>query len=482
MMSNKELEDFLEYEDKRKLLYKKIKGFEFWIYIRFGIMTDIDISNKKIKKGQNTSFIGENKIEIFLNILKLLINMLLFIFEYPRLKNRDIIIVNHPRRVKNEKGFYECKYTEALNKTLTSKIVAEFPYPLKHFTPIVKKNDVIYMDYIRVISAIEAKIAVKLKKNIFKESDISFMNELFDSIDKKFNVNLKRKYIEKIKYYYILHKIEKRKLYRFIKRINPKKIIEVVYYSFDNLIINEISAELNIETIELQHGIMGKNHIAYNFKKKHIIPQFPKKILTFSEYWNKTTRLPIEDDKVVAVGFPFFEDKVNKITSESKLNKNEKIKILFLSQASIGSKLTMLAYNLDKILDSNKYEIIYKLHPGEFSIWKQQYKYLMESDIKVISNEIDLYELFSICDIQIGVYSTAVYEGLGFELDTLIYKIYGSDIFEDLQKQGYVKYINNENEIKDYLNNGKRKIKIEQKQEFWKKDSLNNIIRIINLK
>lgn len=67
---------------------------------------------------------------------------------------------------------------------------------------------------------------------------------------------------------------------RMLNRIRPKVIIEVVSYSLPKLIVNDIAKKMNIPTIELQHGTMGKYHIAYNFSEKMDLKRFP--IIFFS--------------------------------------------------------------------------------------------------------------------------------------------------------------------------------------------------------
>jgi hypothetical protein len=104
--------------------------------------------------------------------------------------------------------------------------------------------------------------------------------------------------------------------------------------------------------------------------------------------------------------------------------KQRKNQIVFVSQGTIGKKLSLLAYELSKKVTN--YKIIYKLHPGEYSAWKQLYPYLEESDITVIdSNNISIYSLFGESKIQIGVYSTAFFEGLYFGLYTFLIDING---------------------------------------------------------
>ena len=107
---------------------------------------------------------------------------------------------------------------------------------------------------------------------------------------------------------------------KLLDKVKPKIIIEVVSYSFNNLLINEVAKKYKIPTIELQHGTIGRYHIAYNFKKQIYLPTFPDYIFLFGEYWKNNTRFPISNGKLKVTGFPYFEHKMN-ITKESKYHK-----------------------------------------------------------------------------------------------------------------------------------------------------------------
>lgn len=473
------LERFLQIEDDLNLFDKKIYEMYFWMYIRFDLLSDINIMINKINVSQNSTLIGHTKKEKIKNIFMMFLNVIKYVVKFPFLDVKDIIIINHPRKSKNDNGKYECIYTHIISNKLENNMTIEFPYPFKHYYP-ANKDKIFYMDFIRIITCLLNKIYSKfhLKSDIKKNEDL--LNTIFDTIDKEYSIKLNRElYYRKIIVKYYKYKFEKKLLKKFLKKVNPKKILEVVSYNFDNLIINELANELGIETIELQHGIMGANHCAYNFKNKRKLKQFPNKIFTFSKYWNDTTRFPIEDDKVIAVGFPYFEEKLkNKPTIRDK---KKVISIIFISQTSIGEYLVKLAVDLNKIINEkhmkDKYEIIYKLHPGEFDIWKEQYKDLVNASIKVISNEIDLYELFRNNDIQVGAYSTAIYEGMGYKLDTYIYKIYGTGMFEELCKKGYAQYVINAKDLFNKIELNLQENKIKSKINFWEENSLNNIMK-----
>lgn len=174
-----------------------------------------------------------------------------------------------------------------------------------------------------------------------------------------------------------------------------------------------------IPTIELQHGVMSGS-IAYNYPKKSDVKQFPDYIFVFSDYWKKCAEFPIDDKNIKVVGYPYLEEKekqYNKIFTE-KRGRNKKV-VLFLSQWTIGNELSKMAVEFSEICDE-EYEIIFKLHPGEYENWKRNYPWLEKEDkIKVIDSlKHNIYEYFAMSDYQVGVSSTAIYEdwNLGWKL------------------------------------------------------------------
>jgi len=86
---------------------------------------------------------------------------------------------------------------------------------------------------------------------------------------------------------------------------------------------------------------------------------------------------------------------------------------------------------------------MYKLHPGEFSRWKS-YKSLQKlnefKNVLIIKDEIPLYELLAMSVLQIGVYSTALYEGVEFGCKTILLDVNGIEnmdrfiqVYDDIQ-------------------------------------------------
>ena len=162
------------------------------------------------------------------------------------------------------------------------------------------------------------------------------------------------------------------------------------------------------------------------------------------------------------------------------MKKYDKIIILFISQGTIGKELSKFATDLRGMLEVEKYEIIYKLHPGEYDRWKAEYPWLINKGILVVDQNIhDMHYYFSQADIQVGIYSTALYEGLAYHLRTYVLPLYGHHYLEELVELGIVKIIRYPNELLECISidDLRHQLNIDR---LWQPNSLNNMIMSIN--
>jgi hypothetical protein len=175
---------------------------------------------------------------------------------------------------------------------------------------------------------------------------------------------------------------------------------------------------LKIPVIELQHGTIHKYHFAYSFPgSRRTKRTFPDYLFTFGDFWKKCVEFPIKKDCIFSVGYPFLEKEAAKYFEVIKKNQ-----ILFISQGSSGKELSKFAVDVTNYSDLN-YNVVYKLHPGEYHRWKREYPWLYKErdKIKIVEESIPLYRLMAESKTQVGVSSTAIYEGLYFGLNTYIY-------------------------------------------------------------
>lgn len=463
------IDTFVKIENKYNLYDKEIEGVNYWIYCRTSIFKLLMAQkyNLGVAHRFNTAKLTD-KIRIGAKLV-----YYSYIKRYKIPHKTDVLIYNHPRRVVGEDGYYECCYTTDIGEHYENVCILESPDTYEHKVPIREKN-IIYMDRAKVMSNlyyIYVKCFQKKRYGMLKEKVRSDIYAPLHDIAVAEQIELDENHIIKLLVKRVLVCKKKKKYYeKLLKKIQPKVIVEVVSYGKDSMILNELGKQYGIPTVELQHGTMGDTHIAYNYGNARNIKQFPEYEFLFSDYWKETTPFPILPDRVKVVGYPRFE---HYLKSHQK-PETDKRGICFISAGTIGKELSCLALELSKQLDMNKWRIFYKLHPGEFANWRNYYPWLEETDIEVVGEGgMGLYDVFLQCSVQVGVSSTALFEGLGFHLHTLIFKRYGSEIFEDLCQKGYATYIENVQDCVNELENNNRQYTL----SFWKENAAENMIR-----
>jgi hypothetical protein len=470
------VDKFLLFEEKNSLFTEKIMGFSFWHYVRFEVFFKI-VRQRENYQIAHKSLSDEKPITVLLLFLK---QLKFFVAKSSiwNLTKKEILIINHPRRVKNG-DYFDCIYTDAyLSQTHHSYYVFELPYEGRHFVPTRTEN-LRYLDRVYFATALYQRIVRKMFGSTLKPNDVKKITEIANSINLVFGVNLPRdEFIKLVEIAIIKHKSYLRYFERVLKKVKPKLILEVVSYMDPNFAINQLAKEKGIPTVEIQHGTMGKYHIAYNFPKGIQLDSFPDYVFSFGKYWIYTTRLPIDPTNVKAVGWPYYEKKVERYKGSAPIDKRKAI--LFISQPTIGEELSTLAIKLNKILDQTGYRIIYKLHPSEFSTWKEKYPWLIEKDIDVADSPLlDVHHYLSSAFVQVGVSSTALFEGLGYGLNTAIFKAPFHEYMEELYNNGMACLVENENQLLVFINSCSEH-KYYSVDYFWESDSMKNFNENIN--
>lgn len=426
------IDDFLAIEKELHLNDFQTDGFYFWNYFRTTLY-------KKMVDTLNAN--GEAFDQYNLTIKKMLSSAINCItkaeYKFPQ-KKHDILIMCHPRRVLRENA-YESIYTDFITSHYDTLSV-EIPYRGSHFVPPVSEG-IFYLDYLYASRALE----MKCKKVSTNPEIEKFVHEICNVFKERFDFEIDSNWLRsnilklKARYKYTYNYFTK-----MVKTVDPKIIIEAVYYNFENMVMNEVAHNLGIKVIEFQHGVTGRDHCAYNFGSSTAVKQLPDEVLFFSDAWANSVRLPSYVERK-SVGFHHFDEMREKYKIQEERNG-----IIFISSGTVGDSLSRFAVEAIKYIKENnlRYELIYKLHPGEYSSWREKYPWLEKSDINVVdNNEVHLYELFSRSIAQVGVYSTAIFEGIGYNLKTYILDNDNIDYVDILYDYSAAKLVSNVSEI-----------------------------------
>ncbi len=457
-------------ETKYDLFNKEINGFPYWIYCRAEIEC-IYINSRLYGAGYHAKrqFNIKNFIE---DVTAIVFNTISR--GYIKHKEEKIVFLNHERRVWNGNS-YECIYTDDL-VSYYNALAIERTYLHRHLKPIPTQR-ILYTDKMEVISNLWAVYNSKIKNQKFRKLFRQLKGELepvFQEIERLENIQLDKDeiYVFILAKYY-MYQSKKKYFERLVQIIRPKVVVEVVSYNMDCMIMNELAYKYQYKTIELQHGTIGKNHVAYNYPPKiDKVEQLPQVIMAFSKFFFKHNYLP--NVKIFEVGFPYLEKMKKKYPPKRHGIKT----ILFISQPTTGKLLSEVAVKLHKYVCIKKIplRIIYRLHPGDLPDWEKRYSALKNSNIETVDTRTSIYEQFSACDYQIGTSSTALFEGLAYHLKTLVLNSFELNYLKDLCDKGYAKLVNNYIDVANALVNENDFKQI----NFWGDNSLERIKKYLN--
>ena len=418
MKSLKEIIDnILFFEKEYQLFDFTFKNYSVWAYYRMYFY--YKYTNDKNVLGSSISGFKKDykyilNILNILNVFKLIEKKEYFILEHSRSNSNKIDIYTND--IVNEIGEDKCGFFSFSNNGI-----------------INKKDKVIILDIIKIISKIISKISV------YFISDDEFQK--FSSFLKKLNLDNRITYISMYKRYYIELKIQYYFYYFLLKIKNTKKVILTV--SYYNMPLIFAAKNLNIEVIEIQHGVISKYHLGYEYPyfKTNF---FPDKLYTFSKFWNKSANFPLNTEVMESGNSFLYTNTIN----VSKVANT----IIVVSQATIGKKLA--DFVIENIPDMQSYKIYFKLHPSEFNNYKIKYKNLLGLDnVNIITTENTIKELQNFCEFQIGIYSTSIYEGIEKKCKTILLNDSGIEYMDDLSINKIVTIVNYTDNLLTVLKN-----------------------------
>lgn len=454
-------EEFFELEDELGLLNRRIQDVYFWERIRVSVHNRL----RHVLVDSTDSNDTTNTRE-YLSAGWLLIKNL--VIKNPFVSDdTEFLFYGTGRRKKLDNGLWWDIYHDPIVESLENDcLLWERPYNVGHNTP-AKTSRVRYVDVVEYIGTLLQKTG--LGELTLSEDEHAFLDTVENEIDSRFDVTVSLRSM-------VTEDLSKRRvrlpLYqKLLRRIGPNAALIVNSYNGRETFVEACKLE-GIPVVELQHGAMSKYHMGYSFpyNDKHIFPDY---FLSFGSFWSTLVDIPLPDSQIHSVGYPYLEQKVQEYDDVESAKQT-----IFISQGTIGKELSRFAIELNR-LDEYKNDIIYKLHPQEYDNWKKIYPWLADADIQVVaSSNPTLYSLFAESTAQVGVGSTAVYEGLNFNLETYIFDIASeSHKLKPLTERGHAKLVNEPEDLLD----GKMTGKYENfdKEHIFRSNPIENIQNVL---
>lgn len=454
---------FCDIELETRLFDIEVDGVPIWERIRFPVYRDIE--SNVMELGTAHDSISFDSSDYARGLYLWLRNT---VYRNPFFAgSHDVLVWGHPRRKQRDDGRWWDIYCDPLYEACDLDVTHFEPaYQNHHLTP-PRTESLRYLDLIEYTGTIFRKTG--LVDRIVPEA----IEEKLHSAEESFKDCLN---IEPDLVSYAEYELSKRqstyKLYEhLIDRINPVIAVVVVSYGKETFI--EICKENQIPVVELQHGVINPQHVGYAYPENHTKETFPNYLLTFGEFWANSVEFPIPDDQVISVGYPYLEESIDQYDDVESAEQ-----LLFISQGTIGEQLSKFAMEVNQHPKID-FDIVYKLHPGEYDQWKVRYPWLTEANFEIVDNpDRQLYKLFAESSAQIGVGSTALYEGLAFGLETFVYDCPGSAVSQPLVEEGSANLICSVEELVSSLGKGEESFDCEY---YFESDAAEQACRMLNL-
>lgn len=469
------IDKYLQIEDKYGLYETKLNGMNIWMFVRVKIFTDY-VTNQIYNLGPGPKL--DRNLRAKVKMFPKYIYNSLHSFLKVKGKKVDLLLVCHPRRIKNSSGLFECIYTDRITERFKNYLSIEEPFHDFHLIP-AKTENLLYIDFFELRSY----IGYKIKKKIFNkwhkkiyEKAMNIVSNPIDDISEAYNVSISKEEIAELCCYFAYKaSYFEREYEKILKRTQPKIIIETVSYSLSNMALNTAAHRNGLKVIELQHGHISSEHEGYHFSVVHDrkIETLPDEFYIFSDYYRNMIKMP--NVKLVTIGYPFFEDNLNKYKEriDSSISHNN---ILFISYNYIGKRMASIAIELSKEIENNNldWNIIFKLHPSECDGWEELYPELKGIDKIHVAGDhnTSIYDYLAISKYAVGLNSTAIYEALGFGVNLIIYDDNWREYIVDgleLVKYGYAQLATSPSEILEIIKLNTQALNQKDNSEFWPK-------------
>ncbi len=389
-----------EIEDKYDLFHLTYNDVAYWKYARyyvyrvllhkfFGIHTPWLENKKENDYIKQPHFLQKFTDPVFHN-------------ESSSISN-DILMFTFNRRSRQGEVYVSSVTDEiSLNLELSNCIV-EVPYNGGYYQPIPIKN-IKYFDPWEGIGLDNGqKSYIPISRGLLRRQLLQIFEkelEIAFSLEEKniLNTNIN---------YYIIYRQDLMANYRkVIQKVNPKLVILTTSYIGEWVVLIELLKELKIPIIEILHGYVDDNYLPYNYIRQGMNDAQPDYIFVYSQLQKDQVNWGIPKDRIRVVGYPEGEKRSRELLAHP-LNRSKK-RITFISNmAQVMEKyLNVLAEKINL----EEYEILFKLHPNEYTCWKEIYKNLSQQIHVIDHNENDIHYYLANSDIVVGINSTALFE------------------------------------------------------------------------
>lgn len=438
---------FFDMEIKNHLFEKRTsENLPWWDIVRYEVF-QILLYKFNVRKITPPSK-SPNIVKKTKKIIRLFYNEILY---RSNISHKDYIFYMASRNVGKNGYSYDIISDELYNQVSKKSLIIESSLEAKRQEFVYYNFSLLFYKKIRGLSPI------KKKYNL----NIDIEEKLYETFGEKVNI---KGLIDKtltnfeIDYNYYI---------KLFNKIKPK----IIFFVMNGIQKGMVSAanDLNIPTVELQHGLCNEFHMAYSYPKEvchYKLKTIPTYFFTFGSFWNRIN-YPVK--KKITIGNNFYSC----FLEESNDSKKGTLIVL----ANIYTEVLL---NLAKEIlkrDKKGYYII-KLHPNQIKEKKVIERYFYNyPNVEIIGTEKNIPEILAKVENVLAIQSTVLYEALQRKKKIIIYKKYDYIMNRDLFNFKNVYLVSNHMEALQAIK--KEYIEDEEIPVFFQKFDKNRFLEIL---
>lgn len=458
---------FLKKEKEMKMFCLQYRNISYWQLVRFGLLKNITVKDLYLV-GRSR---GRNYKSEVLGVIKESKRMQ---SAYKSMQRTDIIRIRPCVTVTKSGKIddHQFDYVDFDNKYKVSDLYALGDYT--NIDPCVEYD----------LARAEKKVTLwKIKRKIFGEKKLPDdqrrqIKAFLDDVNSHYGMSFDLDAIEyQIFYQIVCHKNYVEEFRRIFSAACPKLIMVYPHYDDHMFAAVDAARSMGIKSVEMQHGRINA-HEAYWYEDQKpegkILPDY---FFTYGEWWNQSITLP-DFFKPIAVGNPYLEKQL--YLYPRRCNDKNRVMIVF-SNPQNGKVLSEFMYGLKDYIINNNISVLYKMHPNERGVWKEEYPYLSKMpNTRIIDDNTSNYSLLAQSNIAIGINSTLFYEALVYDgISLYIYTIGDYEGMKPLIENGMATAVTSPESMIKCLNEGKKEAEDIGRSRYWKDKAEENIISTV---
>lgn len=183
---------------------------------------------------------------------------------------------------------------------------------------------------------------------------------------------------------------------------------------------------------EFQHAAITPYSLGYSYPRRPWVPYSPDTVLCFGPFWANEPEFPANTRPLV-VGRTAVLDALLQQAARKRHRQ-----VIVISQGVIGARLIRLAARAARLAPD--YDFVFRLHPGE--IEADLRRALAEqgtpcpANLSISAPERSFYQDLAESEVQIGVSSTGLFEGMMLGCRTIVVDLPGSEAMAAVVRRG----------------------------------------------